>query len=253
MSANNSASSIYLLDTVVDSLYSTFLSSLDNLSSIFYNLLISLSIPADAIDYTIIGLTGFDLLLCLVGGYFMIKLISAYEDRVLHIFLEVPRRVVLCLNNQCETYVADLQNAENGNKAEVMSEEDEKETQEHHGVNPVLDRGGYERVYTHRRRLGISYLVSFIVLMLLAETYFVVEFVLRSDFYNSLNQFSTIYLTTYQEAVVYLEVIDVYREYFADPSTNIGRITPLPSIAYNYWTHLYETEKAYNEVFILLR
>lgn len=103
------ASSLYLLNTAIDSLYSTLLSGIKDLCSIFYDYLGSLSISSDAIDYSILSLSGFDLLVCLIGGYILIKLIGTYEDKVMHVFLEVPRKIVLSLNSQCETYIAELQ------------------------------------------------------------------------------------------------------------------------------------------------
>ena len=103
------SSSEYLLSTVVDSLYSSVLSAINKLVTTFFGLLRSLSVPSDSIDYTILALSAFDLLLCLIGDILFINLISAYQARVMHIFLEIPRKYALYLNSQCETYIAELQ------------------------------------------------------------------------------------------------------------------------------------------------
>ncbi len=103
------SSSSYLVNTVVDTLYSSLLSKLDVLASAFYDLMSSLSVPSDAVDYVILALSAFDLLVCLVGGIVFIKMISKYQGKVMHIFLEIPRKYALYLNGECETYVAELQ------------------------------------------------------------------------------------------------------------------------------------------------
>lgn len=129
-----------------------------------------------------------------------------------------------------------------------MSEGNEKEEDESQGVLVVTDRGGYERIYTNKKNLGVNYLISFIVLMVLTEGYFILEFILRSNFYNSLNEFSIIYMTANTEMVSYLEVINVYREYYANTSTSFGREVSLQQVVSTYWEDLYEISKQYKEV-----
>ena len=84
--------------------------------------------------------------------------------------------------------------------------------------------------------------------MLATESYFVWQFVMRSNFYDNLIQFSAIYRTAYEEHVAFIEVIDIYREYFTNPSTTYGRVTELPSVVNTYWNKLYELGKSYKNV-----
>ncbi len=93
----------------MDSLYSSLLEASTVLVNIFFSLLGSLSVPSDVIDYLILCLSAFDLLLCLVVDIVFIRMISWYHMRVMHIFLEIPRKYALFLNSQCETYIAELQ------------------------------------------------------------------------------------------------------------------------------------------------
>ena len=99
----------YLLDTAIDSIYSSLIDANDVLISIFFKLLGSLSIPSDVIDYMIVSLSAFDLLLCLVVDIIFIKFISKYHMKVMNTLLEVPRRYIIFLNGQCENYIAELQ------------------------------------------------------------------------------------------------------------------------------------------------
>jgi len=109
LSIENYKDSEYLLNTAVDSLYSSLLAACNKLVQVFIDLLKSLCIPSDFVDYLIICCSGFDLLLILIGDIIFIKFISRYQTRVMHIFLEIPRKYALFLNAQCETYIAELQ------------------------------------------------------------------------------------------------------------------------------------------------
>ncbi len=192
-------------------------------------------------------MSAFDLLLCLVGDLFFIKLISRYHERVMHIFLEIPRKYALFLNSECESYIADLQNAENKNEADDPSEDDEKD-EDDQTVSLRYDRGGYQRIYTHRKSMGNHYLISFVFLMLATEAYFVWQFVVRSEFYGNISDFSKIYRTAYEDMVTFMEVLDIYREYFTNPSTTYGRNARLVSVVETYWDTLYDAEKVYKTV-----
>ncbi|MDR3547491.1 MAG: hypothetical protein P4M11_04330 [Candidatus Pacebacteria bacterium] len=105
------------------------------------------------------------------------------------------------------------------------------------------NKGGYERIYTHKKMLGCTYIISYLVLMVLAEGYFVLQFVLRSQFYNKLNEFTTIYHKAYEDMVSLLQTVDVYREYYNNPSTTVGRIKLLRDSVFTEWESLYTAQK----------
>jgi hypothetical protein len=129
-----------------------------------------------------------------------------------------------------------------------MSDEDIKEGEEMQTVSMKNERGGYERVYTQKKSLGNKYFISFIVLMLITESYFVMQFVLRNQFYQNLSTFSSIFRTAYEDLVAFKEVENVYREYFTNSTTDFGRTTKLSSTVFDYWNSLYEMEKKYRDV-----
>eukprot|EP01022_Parablepharisma_sp_SALTPOND_P002434 TRINITY_DN109_c0_g3_i1.p1 TRINITY_DN109_c0_g3~~TRINITY_DN109_c0_g3_i1.p1 ORF type:complete len:838 (-),score=56.32 TRINITY_DN109_c0_g3_i1:1041-3554(-) len=99
----------WLLYTSVDSLYTTLISDLQVLFNIFLDLLSRLSITSDAIDYLILSLSSFDLFICLLAGWILSKFIERYEDKIMHVFLELPRKYMIVLNAQCENFVSELQ------------------------------------------------------------------------------------------------------------------------------------------------
>ncbi|MDR3547492.1 MAG: hypothetical protein P4M11_04335 [Candidatus Pacebacteria bacterium] len=93
----------------MDSLYSSLIPGLTRLHSIFLSLLSRLSVSSDTIDYLIIGFSAFDLFICLAVDWVLGKFIEKYEDKVMHIFLEMPRKYMIQLNAQCESFVGELQ------------------------------------------------------------------------------------------------------------------------------------------------
>jgi hypothetical protein len=45
----------------------------------------------------------------LVGGLLLIRRIANYEEKIMHVFLEVPRKTVLQYNTTCEVYTSEIQ------------------------------------------------------------------------------------------------------------------------------------------------
>lgn len=109
----------------------------------------------------------------------------------------------------------------------------------------------YRRIYTHKVVIGTNYLISFILLMVVTEGYFVFEFIMQNNFYKNLKEFANIYFFTNSEAVGYMDAIDFYKEYYTDPNNIYGRNTPLSAEASNYWNILYKLSKDYMNVFNL--
>jgi len=99
----------WLLFTGVDSLYSSLIYGAQKLINIFQNLLGRLSISSDTIDYFILSMSATDLFICLVIGWILSKFIESYEGRIMHIFLELPRKYMIQLNAQCENFISELQ------------------------------------------------------------------------------------------------------------------------------------------------
>lgn len=84
--------------------------------------------------------------------------------------------------------------------------------------------------------------------MVVTESYFVLQFVLRNQFYNGVGDFSKIFNTAYEEFSAFGEVLNVYREYFFNPDTQYGKTTKLANTISDYWNYLYEIEKRYRDV-----
>ncbi len=239
----------WLLSTIVDSLYSTLLGAWDRLGEVFLGLLHRVSVQADSVDYTLIVMAACLLMAGLVAGGVSAKLIGHYEDKVMQIFIDMPRKYVVYLNSQCENFISELQSAEKRNAVDELSDEDVKtEAQDDEVAALKSDKAGFQRVFTHKKSFATRYLVSFVVLMLLAQGYFVLQFVLRTQFYNRIYNFSAVYHTAHKDLDLYLEVLNVYREYYAAPDNDIGRHNPLRLAVLNEWQKLYAIEKLYFEV-----
>ena len=99
----------WLLSMAVDSLYSSLLYGLQSLFDIFLNLLFRLSVTSDLIDYFILFLSSFDLFICLAIGWILSRFIQRYEEKIMHVFLELPRKYMIYLNAQCENFISELQ------------------------------------------------------------------------------------------------------------------------------------------------
>jgi len=89
--------------------------------------------------------------------------------------------------------------------------------------------------------------------MLATEAYFIWQFVMRSNFYDNLIEFTKIFRTANEEHVAYMEVLNIYREYYNNPNTNYGRIIPLSETISTQWDTLYAISKIYQSVFFLFR
>ena len=138
------------------------------------------------------------------------------------------------------------------NKNEIEEDEDEDEDKVAAESSAMISlqnsRGGYERIYMHKKRLGLTYVISYIFLMLLAQGYFVMQFVLRSQFYENVSEFATIYYGSYEEAINLMEAMDVYREFYHDPTTQMGRKVQLKSTVDTQWKALYKAQRDYKSV-----
>jgi len=77
----------------------------------------------------------------------------------------------------------------------------------------------------------------------MAQSYFVLQFVLRTQFYDNLNNSAIINYKAYEEMIGFLEAIDVYREYYQDTDTKIGRKELLKETVYTEWEMLYLAQK----------
>lgn len=107
VSGENCKDSEYLLHTAVDSLYSSLLGANDALVDIFFSKLKVSSKPSNTIDCLIFAFLLADLVICMGADIIFIWLISGYQDLIMNIFLEIPRKYVLYLNTQCENYTAE--------------------------------------------------------------------------------------------------------------------------------------------------
>lgn len=101
--------SSHLIDTAVDSLYSSLTNSVDSVTQALFDHLKSSSAKSDALDFVILSSLAVDLVICLIVDIIFTKYIASYEVKIMDIFLDVPRKYALFLNNQCETYLAELQ------------------------------------------------------------------------------------------------------------------------------------------------
>jgi len=99
----------YLIHTVVDSLYSSLIDSIDSIVQSLFDNLKSSSAKSGIIDYVLLSLIAFDLVICLIVDIIFTKYIANYQVKIMDIFLDIPRKYTLFLNNQCETYLAELQ------------------------------------------------------------------------------------------------------------------------------------------------
>ena len=98
----------YLLDTIIDSLYSSLLDAENKLIGIYYDHLEKLSKPSDWIDCFIFSFVIIDLFICLIFDIIVIAYIKDYQIRTMDVFLELPRRYVVYLNSRCESYATEL-------------------------------------------------------------------------------------------------------------------------------------------------
>lgn len=105
-----------------------------------------------------------------------------------------------------------------------------------------------KRKYNYRVIIGISYIISFTVLVLMAEGFFIFEFLTRNKFYKNLDDFAAIYFSTCREESGYMEVLDVYREHYANPENTYGRTVALSSTVSQYWNTLYKLSKDFTAV-----
>jgi len=104
-------------------------------------------------------------------------------------------------------------------------------------------QSGYQRIYTHKKAIGVSYLMSLIFMIIIAQAFSVWQFLMNHRFYNNLIKFSNIFLIFNKESIGYMETLNIYREYYANPFNTYGRNTPLNSVVDDYWKFLYERIK----------
>lgn len=128
-----------------------------------------------------------------------------------------------------------------------LSEDDEKSTGTQNFSFGCV-QSGYQRIYTHKKTMGVSYLISLVFMIVIAEAFFVWQFLMKIRFYNNLVEFSNAFLLFNKEYIGYIEVLNVYREYYANPSNSYGRTTRLNSVIEDYWKSLYEKIKASQKV-----
>eukprot|EP00826_Nyctotherus_ovalis_P054526 TRINITY_DN7149_c0_g1_i1.p1 TRINITY_DN7149_c0_g1~~TRINITY_DN7149_c0_g1_i1.p1 ORF type:complete len:109 (+),score=21.19 TRINITY_DN7149_c0_g1_i1:170-496(+) len=88
--------------------------------------------------------------------------------------------------------------------------------------------------------MGVIYLISLVFMIVIAEAFFVWQFLMKIKFYNNLVEFSNIFLLFNKGYIGYIEVLNVYREHYANPSNSYGRTTRLNSVTEDYWKSLYE-------------
>jgi len=104
----NYESSQYLIHTVVDSLYSSLLETMKKLADIFFEEIINSSRISSTIDILTFTFMLTDLIICLGADIIFIYYISRYQSVIMTIFLEIPRKYVIFLNAQCESYTAEF-------------------------------------------------------------------------------------------------------------------------------------------------
>ncbi len=115
-------------------------------------------------------------------------------------------------------------------------------------VLPGSDRGSSEKVFTHVRNVGCRYILSYVALLLLAQSYFILQFLLRINFYDNVQEFSIIYQKAHEELMMFMDVMNVYREYYANSQSTIGRSTALKETVNVVWQELSIAQKEYQSV-----